>query len=58
MKVTKKITKHAKCCYNCKHLYNSSTRKHCPNSFKIGCNPCDRFEFSALCKSWNTQKKR
>ena len=46
-----KKKKFEKCCYNCKHEYNRSTREFCPNMYKNGFNPCNKFEFSALCKS-------
>ena len=46
----KKI-KFEKCCYNCKHKYNSNTRRYCPNRYKDGFNPCEKFEFCATCKS-------
>ena len=39
------------CCDNCKHLYNTSTHKHCPNMYKDGFNPCNKFSFSSTCKS-------
>ena len=58
MKNKRKKVKFEKCCYNCKHLYNSSTKKHCPNMYKVGFNPCENFEFSALCKSFNLKKRK
>ena len=51
-------SKQLKCCYKCKHLYNSSTKKHCPNMYKPGFNPCNIFEFAALYKSNNKNRKK
>ena len=53
-----KIKKYERCCYNCKYNYNSKTKKHCPNMYKIGFDPCENFEFSALCKSFNLRRKK
>lgn len=50
MKKLKK-TKFSKCCYYCKHKYNIKTQKYCPNMYKDGFDPCEKFEFCAGCKS-------
>ena len=36
--------KHERCCYNCKYRFNG-----CKETFKVPV--CDKFEFSATCKS-------
>lgn len=51
--------KQEKCCYNCKHKYNSSTRKSCKERSVPGHpDPCEKFEFNSLCKSFNKNKKK
>ncbi len=45
-------------CYYCKFNYNSTTHKHCPNIYKEGFNPCNKFEWHSIYKSYNSKKKK
>ena len=45
-------------CYYCKYNYNIKKGKSCPNLYKIGYDPCDKFAWAASFKSFNHKKKK